>query len=288
MNKYLEKCAEIYGEDLLEKQALNRLTKEIIKNRKAFGEDTVKNLYQKGALRSQLTIRRGHLKNDRRIQKELGIGHIPEARHGIEDQILTASGGGAFLPHQNNILGARHGGIIHTHETAEGIESHRKGSVKAIRRYMNKMSPELRQKVHNLDVHDPETNAVLARMGKSKRTSAVPIFNEGTPVGQHANVAVLGHESNAIRVNPYSHLEKIKVTSPGLLGFGKRTHKISDFKSLRDQSGEAHLVTKTTGREFGVDKIRNKDLRKLRKLGPNHELELSDGSKHKVLEISKL
>jgi hypothetical protein len=65
---------------------------------------------------------------------------------------------------------------------------------------------------------------------------------------RHANLAVLGRESNDVRTNPFAH-----TLSGGVV-------------EMRGRLGETALVDKFTNKRYGIDKMTNKDLMKLRKV----------------------
>lgn len=261
MNKYLEKIAEI------EKIALNRLTKHIIENRHAFGKEELEGLYRKGALRSPLQIMRGQKDWDKEQLGKLKIRH-ERLTGAVKDRFESAYGGGAaagaYLPARKSIVGNIKG-PTRSHETAEAVEYNDSGMRRfAAQRNRRLNRPDLRRKAKELELNDPEIKSMIPEsvelMGKHFPGSA-PITQGGLLMGMHNNLAVLGRESNFLRTNPYSHVTPMKHPQVPK-DFGLTLPK------LRGMTGEDRLVGRVTGKRFGVDKMTNKDLRKLRKANP--------------------
>ncbi len=97
---------------------------------------------------------------------------------------------------------------------------------------------------------DPANKVLKRDLRYLTNKKVVPLHGEvrthsGKIIGNHADLSVLGKESNDVLKNPY------------LQAYG--------LQKVRRVLGEAKLLEKITGKRYGTDKFTNKDLLKLEK-----------------------
>lgn len=280
-NKYLTKVAEI------EKKALTRLVKEMIKRRGAglpVSEAGFHELARRGASRSMLQYAKGIKKRDNKFMKQLGVGmsvngpnstsmhNISELGRQYMEEIAPEFKGRHFnrvstsynpMTKEIDSYGEKAKGLIRSHEVHEAVESKKTGAQDLFDRVWFRTPRELKSRLNTpvpaSAVTDPNYKADLASTAFSERLKKhlktdlkYPVQNN---IGQHMSLAVLGRESNDIRTNPFA-----KTLSSGVneLRRGGKSMLIPD---------ETEPLKKITGKRYGIDKFTNKDLEKLRKTG---------------------
>jgi hypothetical protein len=89
--------------------------------------------------------------------------------------------------------------------------------------------------------------------------------SSGVDIGSHVNLGVLTRESNDMRSNPWL--------------------KHKPLAQHRFNNGEGDLVTSTTGKRYGVDRMGKKEIDKSRKLVPDEYVEGIPGLKSPVYKM---
>lgn len=267
-NKYLEKIASF------EKTALTRLVKEMIKRKGAglpVSEAEFHELARRGASRSMLQYAKGVSKRDNKFMKHLGVTSIKNgpistlmneyAIKPTEKELVSIMPGIAGHSHRassnydmiNRTIDSaktKTKGLIRSHEVHEATEASKIGAQKISDDIWSRTPREIKHRLfNNINPANPDPlQGEFAKRYKEKIIKGIKHPSPSLTDGQgHLSWAVLGRESNDFRTNPFA-----KTLSSGM-------------SEARTQFGEAGKVNDITGKRFGVDKMTNKDLMKLRK-----------------------
>ena len=253
----------------LEKIALNRTVKNLIEGK--LGEASKKLIFNSGVLRSERTYAKGIREGNRYLSKIHGVVHSA-AGGGFDKPHLTAvaalGGGASSIPLKDGrVLSTHLKTIPHTTPSfKENLIRHEIHEGREVRKLKTLGRPEMSEKTvaGPIDAakeiaYSEESRKKLDSLKKSIGTMPKPTLIVGPDSGlrgSHASLAVLGRESNDLRVNPYSH----------------------QLKDIRQSTGEAGLISRITNKRFGVDRLSNKDLHKLRTAPTNFSQYFSDSN----------
>mgnify|MGYP002344774027 FL=1 len=248
MNRYLQKVASTVQ---MEKVALRRAVAEFAKGKISM---KIEEMVRRGVVKSPNTYAKGMRKGNDNIAKQVG-GKIMRARGDAPKLLAERAGGYVAIPDR------KHGATIIT-DKKNSVMFPTKGAHQSFIRHelFETMDANAkRSKISNHYKNLPNTYGAFRDAGADHRLAdktqklvqhhgsikpskfAAKIDDKEIPVGTHYSPRVLTRESEMARKNP--HVQHI-------------------LQRVRQGSGEARMIQRITGKQYGVDKMTSKDHRK--------------------------